>query len=55
MISIDSKEVAESFRVQFEMQWNQKIRVYEGAEGVRNALKESLDFGDYVGFAEERK
>jgi len=36
LIVIDSKEVAESFRVQFEMQWNQKVQVFEGP---KNATK----------------
>ena len=34
LIVIDSKEIAESFKVQFEKWWNQKSNTYEGQEAV---------------------
>ncbi|MDO8480271.1 MAG: helix-turn-helix domain-containing protein, partial [Nanoarchaeota archaeon] len=43
LISIDSKEVAESLRLQFEMWWKQDIRVSMGFEAFEGALKTLLD------------
>lgn len=43
VISIDSEEVADSFRVQFEMWWNQKAQTFEGQEGVEFCFQSLID------------
>jgi HTH-type transcriptional regulator, sugar sensing transcriptional regulator len=43
LISIDSKEVAESFRVQFEMQWNQDTNTTTGFENVTTKFDNMLE------------
>ncbi|MFH1500795.1 MAG: helix-turn-helix domain-containing protein [archaeon] len=43
LIVIDSKEVAESFRVQFEMQWNQDITVAKGFKAYEEILSRLVD------------
>jgi len=55
LIAIDNEEIAESFRVQFETSWNQRVKTYEGEEQIRNLIRESLKFGDYKVFAEGMK
>ena len=52
---IDSKEVAESFKVQFEMLWNQKIKTFEGKEQIKILFEEMIGFGDYDVFTEGDK
>ncbi|MFC1696839.1 helix-turn-helix domain-containing protein [Nanoarchaeota archaeon] len=42
-IVIDSKEVAESFRVQFEKSWNQDVTISRGLEGIHGAFNKMLD------------
>ncbi|MBW2982414.1 hypothetical protein KY343_06045, partial [Candidatus Woesearchaeota archaeon] len=42
IIVIDNKEIAESFRVQFEKWWDDKVKNYEGNEGFKAA------FGDII-------
>lgn len=37
IIVIDNKEIAESFRVQFEKWWDQKVQAFQGQEAVENA------------------
>jgi hypothetical protein len=58
-ISIDSKEIAESFRVQFEMWWNQKFETHEGQEGVEKAysslIEEAKSTDEVVIFAAKPK
>ena len=48
----DNEEVAESFRVQFDMWWNQQTKTYEGKEAIQNLFKEMITFGDYSVLAE---
>lgn len=55
LIVIDNKQVAESFRVQFETWWNQKVLTYEGREQIKGLIAQTLTFGDYVGFGEGMK
>jgi len=43
LVSIDSKEIADSFRAQFERFWNQDILTYQGQEGVEKAYNSLLD------------
>lgn len=43
MIVIDNKEVADSFRVQFEMWWNQKVKTYEGFDTAMDRFESMLD------------
>lgn len=42
-IVMENKEIAESFRVQFKKLWDQRIQIYEGIEGIKNAFYNSLD------------
>ena len=43
LIVIDNKEVAESFRVQFEMWWQQDTSVVKGFDAFRKAIFEQMD------------
>ncbi|MBI4159291.1 hypothetical protein HY500_03465 [Candidatus Woesearchaeota archaeon] len=43
LIVIDSKEIAESFKVQFEKWWNQRSETYEGQEAVENVYNSLLN------------
>jgi len=49
---IESKEVAESFRTQFETMWHQRVTTYEGKEQLRKLWSEKLAYGEYCGFGE---
>jgi len=49
---INSKEVAESFKIQFEEWWEQRVRTYEGIEALRTLWMEKLQFGGYCGLGE---
>ncbi|MFH1317383.1 MAG: helix-turn-helix domain-containing protein [Candidatus Woesearchaeota archaeon] len=40
---IDSKEVAESFKVQFDHWWNQKVQTFEGQKDVENSMNNLID------------
>ncbi|MFH1053445.1 MAG: helix-turn-helix domain-containing protein [Candidatus Woesearchaeota archaeon] len=40
---IDSKEVAESFKVQFDHWWNQKVQTFEGQKAVENSMNSLID------------
>lgn len=44
LIVIDSKEVADAFRVQFEMWWNQDVNVYKGFDNVTGKFDSMLDY-----------
>ncbi|MBU1201875.1 MAG: hypothetical protein KKA51_05210 [Nanoarchaeota archaeon] len=52
---IKSKQVYDNFKTYFDALWEQKIRVYQGREGVKKVVKEMLDFGDYDSIAEGMK
>ena len=43
LIVIDNKEVADSFRVQFEKWWDQEIITYKGMKGLETAFYNSLE------------
>jgi len=43
VISIDSQEVADSFRVQFEMWWNQDVLVGKGIDTLHDTFNKMLD------------
>jgi HTH-type transcriptional regulator, sugar sensing transcriptional regulator len=55
LIVIDSKDIADSFKTQFENMWTQKVRTYEGTEAIKGLFRDILSFGDYVVFAEGMK
>lgn len=40
LITIKSKEVADSFKAQFDILWNQQVRIYTGPNGPRKVLRE---------------
>ena len=52
---IDNKDVADSFRNQFEKLWNQRVYTYQGVEQIKDLIRQTLDFGDYEVFAEGMK
>lgn len=52
---IENKDVADSFRSQFEKMWGQKIFTYQGIEQIKSLMRSSLEFGDYDVFAEGMK
>ena len=54
-IQIKNKNLADSFRNNFEELWDQKVRAYEGTEAINNLFRETLEYGDYVVFAEGMK
>ncbi|MBT5924333.1 TrmB family transcriptional regulator, partial [Candidatus Woesearchaeota archaeon] len=43
LISINNKEVAESFRAQFEQLWDQDVKIYRGFESVTNRFASMRD------------
>lgn len=43
LISIDNKEVAESFRIQFEFWWNQDANVTKGMSALKEAVYDYMD------------
>lgn len=43
IIVIDNKEVADSFRSQFNLWWNQDVFTYKGIEGMRTAFFDALE------------
>lgn len=48
LIVINSKEVADSFRAQFNIMWNQQTRVYTGLIGPKTVLKDMVKTGKEV-------
>lgn len=52
---IDSKEVADSFKIQFNNLWTQKVNTFQGIKQLRQLWMEKLDFGEYSGFGEGTK
>jgi HTH-type transcriptional regulator, sugar sensing transcriptional regulator len=54
-IQIKNKNLADSFRNNFEEMWAQKIRAYEGTDAIKRIIKKSLEFGNYDVFAEGMK
>lgn len=52
---IDCKEVAGSFRAQFESWWDQRVKTYQGVEQIRRLWMEKLEYGDYCGLGEGTK
>lgn len=55
LIEIKSSSVYTNFKKYFDALWNQKARVFEGSDGIRQAIREALEYGDYVAFAEGMK
>jgi len=51
LIVIDSKEVAQSFKVQFDMWWNQDTKIVRGLDFIQNVFEEMLEAGhcDLIG------
>ncbi|VVC03071.1 Sugar-specific transcriptional regulator TrmB [Candidatus Burarchaeum australiense] len=49
--TIESKEVADSFRSYFKMFWNDDTRTYRGLEGLKEVLEDSLNYkeGYWIG------
>ncbi|MBW2978274.1 hypothetical protein KY331_05495, partial [Candidatus Woesearchaeota archaeon] len=43
VIAIDNKEVAESFRIQFEKWWDQRVQTYQGQDQVEAAMNSLID------------
>ena len=43
VILVRSKQIADSFRAQFELLWNQNVKTFYGVEGPRYVLKELMN------------
>lgn len=52
---IDNKEIAKSFKLQFESIWDQRVKTYEGVEEIRELWNEKLDYDEYCGLGEGTK
>lgn len=52
VVVIDDASIAESFRVQFKVLWDQNTQTYEGKEAIQNLFREMVGFGDYSVLAE---
>ncbi|MFH1589580.1 MAG: helix-turn-helix domain-containing protein [archaeon] len=51
-VVIDNKNCAQAFMDQFNNLWNQKIRVYESIDSIRDLFREIQNFGNYAVLAE---
>ena len=54
-ITIENKYIGKAFIDYFNSMWNQQTMVFEGVEAVKNLFRESVNFGDYVVFAEGKR
>ncbi len=55
LFSLKNKNIAASFKAQFDVFWNQQLFTYEGKEAIRQLFVAMIEFGDYVVFAEGMK
>ncbi len=54
-IQVTNQSLADTMRERFEGVWNQKIKVFEGKEALKNLYWQTIDFGEYCALGEGRK